>query len=123
MAPNTKNRQLTVYTVEASGKSIGRLASEVASLVAGKRSPLFFPHQLPHVEVLIQNIEKCKIIDKKLDAKVKYTFTGYPGHLKMRKWRDLYERSPRGLFLEVVRRMLPANKMRRLLLKKIKFAS
>jgi large subunit ribosomal protein L13 len=114
------NKKMSVR-IDATHKPLGRLASEVAMIVRGKNRPSFLPHRLPAVEITISNIEKIGISEKKLDAQTYKWFTRYPGGLKSKKWRELLAKNPRGLFLNAVKRMLPANRLRAPLLKMIKF--
>lgn len=107
--------------IDASQKPFGRLASEVAQLVRGKKSPSFSPNTVPSIEVSISNIDKIGISEKKLDAQTHKWFTRYPGGLKSRSWREMMTRNPQDFFLNAVRRMLPDNKLRTRLLKLIKF--
>lgn len=116
-----KSPPIKEYRLDATHKSPGRLASEVAVLVRGKRIPTFLPHALPPVRVIISNINKMSINEKKLDRAVHRWFTKYPGGLKVRTWRVSFSHNPELFFLRTVRRMLPPNKLRNQLLKKITF--
>ncbi|MBU0597501.1 50S ribosomal protein L13 [Patescibacteria group bacterium] len=113
-----KRRQ---FKVDAANRSIGRVASEVANLVIGKKEPDYAPNILPNIYVTVLNIEKVKISEKKLNSKIYYHHSGYPGGLKETLWRDIFKKSPKNLFLLVIKNMLPNNKLRREILKHINF--
>ena len=121
---STKKAKQTVQkviTVDATRKPIGRLATEVATIVRGKTLPSFAPNRIPAVSVVIENIDKMKITEEKLTKNVFYRTSGYPGSLKKITWKKLYDKSPQTLFLKVIRNMLPHNTLRKTLLKKISF--
>lgn len=110
-----------VITVDATKKVVGRLATEVALIVRGKTSASFAPNIVPAISVVIENIDKMKVSEKKLSENVYYRTSGYPGGLKKKTWKKLYEKSPQTLFLKVIHDMLPKNTLRKTLLKKISF--
>jgi len=117
----TKDTQRNIITVDASRKPIGRLATEVATIICGKTSPLFEPNRIPPVSVVIENINKIKVSEKKLSENAFYRTSGYPGGLKKITWKKLYDKNPQTLFLKVIQNMLPRNTLRKTLLKKISF--
>ncbi|MFA6098462.1 MAG: 50S ribosomal protein L13 [Patescibacteria group bacterium] len=109
------------YEVSAENKSIGRLASEIASMLTGKRDPSYLPNVIPQVSVLIKNFDKIKITDKKMDGMVKYHYSGYPGGMKQKNWRTIFENDPKKLLFSVLYNMIPKNKLRKDIIKKVKF--
>ena len=111
-----------LYEINAEGKILGRLASEVAIILRGRNSPSFQPNIAPKVEVKISNVEKIKLSGNKLNDKEYKRFSGYPGGLKTIKFETMLKNDPNKLFLKVVRGMLPKNKLRKEMLKNIKFA-
>lgn len=111
------------YQLDAEGKSIGRLASFVVSLLLGKDSAAYEKRWPMEREVKIKNIDKVKFTGKKLGQKVYYRHTGYLGHLKQTKMKTIFEKEPAELFKKVLRGMLPKNKWRDKLLKRIKFVN
>jgi large subunit ribosomal protein L13 len=121
MTKNVTTKTTKRIEIDATEKPFGRLASEVAKLVRGKTSATFAPNKVPAIEVVISHLDKIGITEKKLDGNSHKWFTGYPGGLKSRSWRELFNRKPQDFFLNSVRRMLPANKLRTRLLKLIKF--
>lgn len=105
--------------IDATNQPLGRVATKAAALLRGKGTPLFDPAQLPNVKVTIQHAGQLRFTGNKLDQKNYYHFSGYPGGLKTTKLRDLFARSPETVIRHAVRRMLPANKLRPRLLKRL----
>ena len=116
-----KKTERQVITVDATQKPIGRLATEVATIIRGKTFATFAPNRIPDVSVVIENIDKIKVSEKKLTENAFYRTSGYPGGLKKITWRKLYDESPQTLFLKVIRNMLPRNNLHKTLLKRISF--
>jgi len=115
-----KNSKKT-YKIDATSRPIGRLATEVANLVMGKRKPNFERNKLSNTEVIILNIDKVKLTEKKLDKNFIYKHSGYPGGSKHKSWRIIYDKSPKTLFLKVIDNMIPRNRFKKHQLKNIKF--
>ena len=99
------------YVVDAEGKTFGRLASQVAAVLIGKNKPQFTPNVDTGDYVIVVNVDKLIFTGKKLDQKIYYSHTGYPGGLKETKYRRLMETKPEFAFREAVRRMLPKSKL------------
>ncbi len=97
--------------VDADGKTFGRLASQVAAILMGKNKPEYTPNVDTGDYVIVVNCAKLAFTGKKLDQKVYYHHSGYPGGLKETKYRHLMEKKPEFAFKEAVRRMLPKNKL------------
>lgn len=110
------------YTIDASGKSLGRLASEIAIILMGKHKPSFVPYKDLGDIVIVKNVEKIKFTGKKLEQKKYYHHTGYPGSLKIKKLKELFEKNPKDVLIKAVSRMLPKNKLRKNMIKRLKFA-
>ena len=121
MATGTKKINSKIYKVDAKGKVLGRIATEVASIIMGKNKPNFEKNISSSNVVIISNIDKVKISEKKLDKNIIYRFTGYPGGIKRKKWREIYEKNPQELFIKIVKNMISDNKLKKLALKRIKF--
>lgn len=107
--------------IDAADRPIGRLASEVAGYVRGKRSTSFAPHKIPAVRVIIQNIDQVRVDEKKLSENQKWRNTGYPGGMRSRSWRELFAHGPEVLFMTILKNMLPAHSLRPTMLKRITF--
>lgn len=82
------------YVVDAEGMVLGRLASQVASILRGKNKPIYTPHVDCGDHVIIINADKIVMTGNKLDQKIYYHHTGYPGGLKQTKYRDLLAKKP-----------------------------
>lgn len=108
------------YVVDAEGKTLGRMASEVAKILRGKNKPTFTPHVDTGDFVIIVNAEKVKLTGKKLDQKMYRWHTGYVGHLKERTYRDMLQNRPEKVVEAAVKGMLPKNKLGRAMYKKLK---
>jgi len=108
------------YILDATGKTLGRLASEAARLLRGKHKPIFTPHVDTGDNVIIINAEKVELTGKKLTQKLYTRHSGYPGGLKTTDYQTLLKNKPE-LALEVaVKGMLPHNKLGRQMFKKLK---
>jgi large subunit ribosomal protein L13 len=107
------------WLVDASEKTVGRLASDIAIILMGKHRPTYTPHVDTGDFVVVINVEKIHYSGKKWDQK-QYTWTtGYPG-LKSESARTRFEREPETILIDAVRRMLPKNKLARHMLEKLK---
>lgn len=110
----------TWHLVDANGKVLGRLASEVAMLLRGKRKPAFTPHQDVGDFVVVINAGKVRLTGNKLRDKVYYRYSGYPGGLKAVTAGKLLQTHPTRVVEHAVRGMLPKSKMGDLLIRKLK---
>lgn len=108
-----------LYTIDANGKSLGRLASEIAILLRGKREVNYFPHLDPVVNVKVNNIGKVLLTGKKISQKIYHYHTGYPGGLKTVKYVDLIKKDRDRALKIAVLRMLNKNRMRAKLIKRL----
>jgi large subunit ribosomal protein L13 len=113
--------QRNTHTIDAEGKSLGRLATEVAVILRGKNKPEFVPHMDMGDFVVIKNVEKIKITGKKLEQKKYFHHSGYPGGIKEIVMGKLFEKSPSDVFKRTVEGMLPHNKLKREQIKRLKF--
>ena len=113
-------KQREWYVVDASGKVLGRLASEIAQRLRGKHKPYFAPHLDIGDFIVVINAEKVKLTGKKRDQKIYWWHSGYPGGLKLRTARQMLEKKPEELIRLAVKRMLPRNRLGRKKLKKLK---
>ncbi len=115
-----KNIERKWHLVDASDKVLGRLASRIALLLMGKRKPNYTPHIDQGDFVVVINAEKVKLTGNKLENKIYYHHSGYPGGLKARKAKEILEKHPERLIKLAVKRMLPKNKLGRKMLKRLK---
>jgi large subunit ribosomal protein L13 len=108
------------YIVDAAGKPLGRVASQVASILRGKHKVTFTPHVDTGDYVIVINAEKVVLTGKKLDQKMMRHHSFYPGGLKETPYRVVLEKKPEFAFEEAVRRMLPDGPLGRVTLKKLR---
>ena len=108
------------FVVDADGQVLGRLASEIAKIIRGKHKPIFTPHMDTGDFVIVVNAEKIAVTGSKLDTKIYYRHTGYPGGIKQRTLREQLERRPTEVLRKAVKGMLPKNKLAAAQLLKLK---
>jgi large subunit ribosomal protein L13 len=108
------------YVVDAEGKNLGRLASQIADTLRGKTKPQYTPHVDTGDFVVVVNAEKIAVTGKKLDEKVYYRHSGYPGGLRQRTLREQLERRPTEVLRRAVKGMLPKNRLAARQLTKLK---
>ena len=111
------------YVVDAEGKTLGRMASEVASVLRGKHKPIYTPHVDCGDYVIIINADKVVLTGKKLDQKKFRWHTGYIGHLRERSYRELMAKKPEFVVEQAIKGMLPKNTLGREMYKKLKVYS
>ncbi len=108
------------YVVDAQGKTLGRLAAQVASILRGKHKPIYTPHVDCGDFVIVINAEKIRTTGRKLDQKYYYRHSGYPGGLKQVSLRNQLNKFPERVIEAAVKGMLPKNKLGRAMFKKLK---
>ena len=105
----TANKQWLI--VDAAGVNLGRLSSEVASLLRGKHKPLFTPHADCGDNVIVVNADKIALTGKKWDEKVYVRYTGYPGGQRFATPKEMMAKHPTAMVEMAVRGMLPKNRL------------
>ena len=108
------------FVVDAEGKTLGRLATEIARVLRGKHKPVYSPAQDVGDYVIVVNAEKVWVTGRKLDQKFYYRYSGYPGGLKQISLRDQLAKHPERVIEHAVRGMLPKNALGRRMFKKLK---
>lgn len=108
------------YVVDATDQVLGRLATQIATLLRGKHKPTYTPSIDGGDFVIVVNCEKIKITGKKADQKIYYRHTGYPGGLKATPYRMMLAKHPDRILRNAVKGMLPKNRMGRHLLTKLR---
>ncbi len=108
------------YVVDAEGKVLGRLASEVAKILRGKNKPEYTPHVDTGDFVIVLNADKIVLTGKKLDQKLYRHHSMYPGGLKEMKYRHFLEKKPEKVIELAVKGMLPHNSLGRAMFRKLK---
>ena len=106
--------------VDAEGKTLGRLATQIAERVRGKNKPQFAPHVDIGDFVVVVNAEKIAVTGKKLEQKIYYKHSGYPGGLRERTLKEQLNRQPTEVLRKAVKGMLPRNRLGRQQLTKLK---
>src|SRR6185503_8349023 len=115
-----QDRDRTWYVVDAEGKTLGRLATQIADVLRGKRKPTYTPHVDVGDFVIVVNAEKIVVTGKKLEDKLYWRHSGYPGGIKSQTLGDLLERRPEEVIRRAVKGMLPRNRLARAQLRKLK---
>src|SRR5215469_8565937 len=118
--PSGKDIQRKWYLVDASGKTLGRLATTVANVLSGKNNPLYTPYIDTGDHVVIINAEKIHLTGLKADSKLYRRYTGYPGGLREESFLNLLARRPETVIEEAVKGMLPKTKLGRQMATKLK---
>jgi large subunit ribosomal protein L13 len=116
--PTTRERNWLV--VDASGKTLGRLATQVADALRGKRKPDYTPHVDVGDFVIVVNAEKISVSGRKREQKRYYRHSGYPGGLRSRTLEQMMDRRPEEVVRLAVKGMLPRNRLGRAQLRKLK---
>ena len=122
MAKN-EEMQKKWYLIDAKGKTVGRIATKIATILRGKGKPYFTPHADNGDFVIVVNVDGVKFTGKKFDNKTYYWHTGYPGGLKSITANKLYEKAPDEILRKAVWGMLPKNKWQKKLIKRLKLYS
>ena len=116
-SPSTVERKW--YVVDAEGKTLGRLAAEVANVLRGKNKPTYTPHIDTGDYVIVVNAEKIQVTGKKLDQKIYYHHSEYVGGMKEATLREMMQKKPEFVITHAVKGMLPKGPLGRQMLKKL----
>jgi large subunit ribosomal protein L13 len=106
--------------VDADNMVLGRMACKIAPMLMGKTKPTYTPHVDTGDYVVVINAANIKVSGNKADTKVYQSYSGYPGGQKTKSFADMMETQPEKVVMEAVRRMLPKNKLGRVMLSKLK---
>ena len=117
---NANDRERNWLVVDATGLTLGRLATQIADTLRGKRKPTYTPHVDTGDFVVVINAEKIAVTGNKRADKMYYRHSGYPGGLKTRTLNDMLERRPEEVIRLAVKGMLPRNRLGRKQLTKLK---
>ena len=118
--PKPADIQRVWFEVDADGAVLGRLATEVASVLRGKHKPIFAPHVDTGDHVIVVNAAKLRMTSDKADKKHYYRHSGYPGGLRSRTYADLLVDDPEDTFRRAVKGMLPKGPLGRAMIRKLK---
>ena len=108
------------YVVDATGKTLGRLSTEIANRLRGKHKPEFTPHVDTGDYIVVVNAEKVKVTGNKTTDKVYHHHTGYPGGIKSITFEQLIDKAPERIIEKAVKGMMPKNKLSQSMMTKLK---
>lgn len=108
------------FLLDASGKTLGRIASRVAHILRGKHKPTFTPNVDSGDYVIVINAEKVKVEGKRTELKSYFHYTGYPGGATTESFRELIKKDPERVFTHAVKGMIPHNRLGARIMKKLK---
>ena len=108
------------YVVDAEGQTLGRLAAEVAKVLRGKHKPIYTPHVDTGDHVIVVNADKIKVTGNKLDQKMYFRHSGYPGGDKQTSLRVMMSKKPEEVICHAVKAMLPKNLLGRQMFRKLR---
>ena len=114
------DRQREWYIVDATGKTLGRLSTQIADILRGKRKPEYTPHVDTGDFVVVINAERIHVTGNKRAEKLYHRHSGYPGGLRTRTLEEMLERKPEDVIRLAVKGMLPRNRLARKQLTKLK---
>lgn len=116
---SAKDIKRETHTIDASGKVLGRLATEVATILMGKKKPMFVPYLDTGDFVVVTNASKIKLTGKKMQNKTYTRHSGYPGGLRVETFDKMIVRKPEFVIEHAVLGMLPGNKLGKAMIKKL----
>lgn len=117
---NAQNVERQWYVIDADGQTVGRLASQIATVLRGKNKPIYTPHVDCGDHVIIINAEKAVFTGNKLDQKLYRRHSGYAGGLKETTAREMLNTHPERILMHAVKGMLPKNSLGRQMLTKLR---
>ncbi|HXF43926.1 MAG TPA: 50S ribosomal protein L13 [Candidatus Paceibacterota bacterium] len=107
------------YKIDAKNKALGRVASEIASILQGKKNPGYNPRESGADSVRVANVDAIVLSGRKTKQKVYYKHTGPLGHLKVRKYEEIFKKNPAWVLRHAVNLMLPKNRLRKSRMKRL----
>lgn len=116
---SAKDIKRDTHTIDASGKILGRLATEIATILMGKKKPEYVPYLDMGDFVIVTNAGKVKVTGKKSKDKIYVSHSGYPGGLKQENFDKMISRKPAYIIEHAVKGMLPHSKLGRQMIKKL----
>jgi large subunit ribosomal protein L13 len=108
------------YVVDAEGKTLGRIATNIATVLRGKHKAIFTPHMDCGDYVIVVNAEKVAVTGNRMDEKMYYHHSGYPGGLRAENMRQVIQKHPDRVIRQAVQKMLPKNDLSRQIIRKLK---
>ena len=122
-SPKARDIEREWWVIDAGDKTLGKVATQAASLLMGKHKPMYAPHIDTGDYVVVINAAKVKITGKKAEQKIYYRHSGYPGGLKSRSFEEIFGKDPGRVIEHAVKGMLPHNNLGRAMFKKLKVYS
>ena len=119
-SPKAKDIEREWWVIDATDKTLGRMVTQVASLLMGKHKPIYAPHIDTGDYVVVINAAKVKVTGKKAEQKFYYRHSGYPGGLKSQSFEEMFSKDPVRVIELAVRGMLPHNNLGRTVFKHLK---
>jgi large subunit ribosomal protein L13 len=119
-SPKAKDIEREWWVIDATDKTLGRIATQVANLLMGKHKSIYAPHIDTGDYVVVINAAKVRVTGKKAEQKVYYRHSGYPGGLKSQRLEELFSKDPARVIELAVKGMLPHNSLGRAMFKKLK---
>ena len=107
------------YVIDAEGQTLGRLSSEIAKILRGKNKPTFTPHVDTGDNVIVINAEKIKVTGKKMDQKIYYNHSDYPGGMRETTLKEMLDKKPTDVITLAVKGMLPKGPLGRTMITKL----
>ena len=107
------------YVVDAEGQTLGRLASEIAKVLRGKNKPIFTPHIDTGDYVIVVNADKIKVTGKKMEQKIYYNHSDYPGGMRETTLKEMLDKKPTDVITLAVKGMLPKGPLGRTMIEKL----
>ena len=107
------------YVIDAEGQTLGRLSSEIAKILRGKNKPTFTPHIDTGDNVIVINAEKIKVTGKKMDQKIYYKHSDYPGGMRETTLKEMLDKKPTDVITLAVKGMLPKGPLGRSMIEKL----
>jgi large subunit ribosomal protein L13 len=118
--PRAGDIERSWYVVDAEGKTLGRLASQIAHVLRGKHKPTYSPHMDLGDHIVVVNAEKIHVTGRKAEQKVYYRHTGYPGGLRTSTYEDVLNKHPERILRTAIKGMMPNNVLGRQMFKKLR---
>jgi large subunit ribosomal protein L13 len=118
--PKEEDIERKWYHIDATDKTLGRLATKIATLLRGKHKSIFTPHLDVGDYVIVTNASRIYVTGKKMEDKKYYKYSGYPGGLRETNLKAMLEKHPERVIELAVKRMLPKNRLGRKIVKKLK---
>ncbi|MFZ8927861.1 MAG: 50S ribosomal protein L13 [Gammaproteobacteria bacterium] len=117
---NKETAENNWYVIDAEGKTLGRMAAEIAHRLRGKHKPEYTPHVDTGDYIVVVNAEKVSVTGKKTTDKLYHRHSGYPGGLKTRTFNEMVEKAPEDIITLAVKGMMPRTPLGRSMLRKLK---